>query len=55
LEQQSVFTPHAVPGALQKVGVAQALPLQTPEQQTPPLVVEQAVPVVRQVLPGPPS
>ena len=50
-----MFTLHAVPGPLQKVGAAQALPLQTPEQQTPPLVVEQAVPVVRQVLPGPPS
>jgi hypothetical protein len=50
-----VFTLHAVPGPLQKVGDAQVLPLQTPEQQTPPLLVAQALPVIRQVLPGPPS
>lgn len=46
---------QAAPGPLQKVGEAQEPPLQTPEQQTPPLVVLQAAAVSRQVLPGPPS
>jgi hypothetical protein len=50
-----MFAVHAVPGPLQKVGEAQEPPLQTPEQQTPPLVALQAAAVSRQVLPGPPS
>jgi hypothetical protein len=55
LEQQSVLAVHAAAGPLQKVGEAHEPPLQTPEQQTPPLVVLQAAAVSRQVLPGPPS
>ncbi len=46
---------HAAVGPAQKVGEAHKPPLQTPEQQTPPLVVLQAAAVSRQVLPGPPS
>jgi len=55
LEQQSVLAVHAAVGPAQKVGEAHKPPLQTPEQQTPPLVVLQAAAVSRQVLPGPPS
>jgi hypothetical protein len=55
LEQQSVLTVHALEGPLQNTAELQALPLQTPEQHTPPLVALQAVPSDRHKLPGPPS
>ena len=54
-EQQSVFTAQLVEGPLQKVGMEQVPLLHTPEQQTPPVVVLQLLPAVKQVLPGPPS
>ena len=54
-EQQSVFTAQLAEGPLQKVGTEQVPLLHTPEQQTPPLLVLQLVPSVRQLLPGPPS
>jgi len=50
-----VFAVQLAEGPWQKVGVEQVPLLQTPEQQTPPVVVLQLVPSVRQVLPGPPS
>jgi len=55
LEQHSVPAVQALEGPLQKVGVLHTLPLQTPEQHTPPLVVLQAVPSDKHRLPGPPS
>ena len=45
-EQQSVFTAQLAEGPLQKVGTEQVPLLQTPEQQTPPLLVLQLVPSV---------
>jgi hypothetical protein len=50
-----VFTVQLAVGPPQKVGVVQLPLLQVPEQHTPPDEVLQLVPVVRQVLPGPPS
>ena len=54
-EQQSVFTAQLAEGPLQKVGTEQIALVQTPEQQTPPLLALQLIPSVRQLLPGPPS
>ena len=50
-----MFTVQAVDGALQKFAVEQVPLVHTPEQHTPPPLLLQLLPSLRQILPGPPS